>query len=223
MNHSDMIFAHHDGNRQFRVARREGSSGAARSPPVPDEYPRRCSGNECTDGLASAELAIRAAADSGGQRNRPTAGWARVCGVSEGAVRARSQWKCRSRGSAVVGVRVRLSGWWGSREALIKWPFVAWVDAMVGWKRVVGLLGSFSIVLRPLSGPSCPVLGRLPLCRHPGQGDGTGPHQPVRGGKQHMEVVKVLRDPAVAGLDESKIAFDDQVRVLNLGPHRRLA
>lgn len=52
----------------------------------------------------------------------------------------------------------------------------------------------------------------------PREGDGTSPHQPVRRGEQHVQMVKVLRDPAVAGLGEPEVAFDDQERVLDLGP-----
>lgn len=59
----------------------------------------------------------------------------------------------------------------------------------------------------PVSGPVWPVSGRLPLRRRPGQSDGTGPHQPVRRGEQHVKVVEVLRDPAVAGLGEPEVAL----------------
>ena len=38
-----------------------------------------------------------------------------------------------------------------------------------------------------------------------------------------MEPVQVLRHPAVTGLGEPEIAFQDQERMLHLGPHRRLA
>jgi hypothetical protein len=57
----------------------------------------------------------------------------------------------------------------------------------------------------------------------PHEGDGPGAHQPVRGGEQHVEVVEVLGDPAVAGLGEGEVTLDDEERVLDLGPHRRLA
>lgn len=38
------------------------------------------------------------------------------------------------------------------------------------------------------------------------EGDGAGPHQPVRRREQHVEV---LLDPAVAGLGKPEVTFDD--------------
>jgi hypothetical protein len=64
--------------------------------------------------------------------------------------------------------------------------------------------------------------GRADAPPSPHQGDGTGPHQPVRRGEQHVQVVEVLRDPAVPGLGEPEVTLHDQERMLDLRPHRRL-
>lgn len=48
---------------------------------------------------------------------------------------------------------------------------------------------------------------RQGLC---GQGHGAGSHQQVGAREDHEEVVEVLGEAAVAGLDEPKVAFDDQ-------------
>ena len=72
-------------------------------------------------------------------------------------------------------------------------------------------------------GPSWAALGQAVALPSPREGDGTCPHQPVRRGEEYVQVVEVLPDPAVTGLGEPEVAFDDQERVLDLGAHRRLA
>lgn len=85
-----------------------------------------------------------------------------------------------------------------------------------GW---AWLLSSPRALVRPVG----VVSGRLVLCRRRGEGDGTGPHQPVRGREQHVQVVQGLADPSVACLGESEVALDDQERMLDLHPHPGVA
>lgn len=94
----------------------------------------------------------------------------------------------------------------GSRESLINRPSV---DERLRDGALEGAGPAASRSLPRFPGPAGAVSGRLPLCRRHGEGDGTSPHQPVRGREQDVQVVEVLRDPAVAGLGEPEVPLHD--------------
>lgn len=55
-------------------------------------------------------------------------------------------------------------------------------------------------LLRFATGTVWAGFGQANAWPSPGEGDGTGPHQPIRRGEQHVQVVEIFADPAVAGL-----------------------